>query len=160
MSSTVRAAIIAGVLAVFLVGFFVLRPSDEQATTPTAETTATATPPPATPTAAATDGASEATPTPTPPPTPRPRPRYTEIRAVGLKPVGGVKKVEVKKGETIRIRVRSDQADEAHLHGYDVSKPVGPGRVAVYTLRARLEGIFELELENAAVPLAEITVAP
>lgn len=158
MSNTARAALIGGALAVFVVGFFVLRPGDDDTASTSGDATAQETPPAeATPTPAPEEPAAA---TPEATPTPRPEPTYTTIRAVGLQPVGGVKEIEVKKGGTIRLKVRSDQPDEAHLHGYDVSKPVGPGQTATYQVPANLEGIFELELENAAVPLAEITVTP
>ena len=66
----------------------------------------------------------------------------------------------VKSGDTVRLAVRSDQADEGHLHGYDISKPVGPGQVARFEFTANLEGIFELELENAEVEIASLQVEP
>ena len=155
--NTTRIALIVGVLAVFVVAFVVLQPGDDDEPAQTSDTTAQESTPEPTATETPADSA-EGTPTPTP--TPKPKPQYTMIRAVGLQPVGGVKKIEVEKGGMIRLKVRSDQADEAHLHGYDVSKPVGPGETATYDVRANLEGIFELELENAAVPLAEISVTP
>lgn len=93
-------------------------------------------------------------------PTPTPKPQYVQIRARGLQPVGGVKEITVKKGDTVRLAVSSDRADEGHLHGYDISKPVGPSQTARYTFKADIEGIFELELENAAVKLASLKVEP
>lgn len=154
MSSTARLALIGGVLVAFVVAFVLLRGGGDSDKPAPSDTTAQATATPADPTT--TPAGEDAQPTSTP----RPKPQFTTIRAVGLKPVGGVKEIEVKKGGTIRIKVRSDQPDEAHLHGYDVSKPVGPGQTATYQVPAKLEGVFELELENAAAPLAEITVSP
>jgi hypothetical protein len=43
------------------------------------------------------------------------------------------------------IVVRSDVADEIHLHGYDIEKEAGPGRPARFRFKANLEGQFELE---------------
>jgi len=43
------------------------------------------------------------------------------------------------------------------------SRPVGPGKRARFVFEARLEGIFELELEHAGVvpvALAEVRVQP
>lgn len=37
---------------------------------------------------------------------------------------------------------------------------IGPGKRARYKFEATLEGIFELELEHAGVPIAELRVNP
>src|SRR5881394_2123131 len=38
------------------------------------------------------------------------------------KPVGGVKKIKVNKGDPVRFTVTSDVSDEIHVHGYDISR--------------------------------------
>lgn len=43
------------------------------------------------------------------------------------------------------IDVTADEADEAHLHGYDIEKNAGPGNTARFGLDADLEGIDEME---------------
>jgi hypothetical protein len=75
-------------------------------------------------------------------------------------PVGGVKRLRFSKGDTIRFRVRSDVEDEIHFHGYDLSKPVAPGRTVMMSTPATIDGIFEVELENLGVPFAEVEVRP
>ena len=45
----------------------------------------------------------------------------------GGKPEGGIKKLEYKKGDQVRFVVRSDVADEIHVHGYDFKKDVPAG---------------------------------
>ena len=45
----------------------------------------------------------------------------------GGKPVGGVEKITVKKGDRLRFTVTSDVADEIHVHGYDFKKEVPAG---------------------------------
>lgn len=75
-------------------------------------------------------------------------------------PVGGVAEYELARGERIRFVVSSDVDDEVHLHGYDVSKPVKAGGEASFDVPATIEGIFEVELEESGVPIAEITVSP
>jgi hypothetical protein len=101
-----------------------------------------------------------ASPSATATPTPRPTPSAVRIRAVNLKPVGGVKRIRVKKGDIVRFTVTSDKADSVHLHGYDVEKPVGPGTPARYVFKASIDGIFEVELENAASQLISLRVDP
>lgn len=97
---------------------------------------------------------------PTAEPAPPAPPPYVRIRAKGLKPVGKIKQIKVNAGDTVRFEVRSDQAEEAHLHGYDISKAVGPGKRARFKFKANIEGIFELELEHAGVPIGELQVNP
>lgn len=82
------------------------------------------------------------------------------VRVRDLEPVGGVAKIRTTKGERVRFEVRSDVADEVHVHGFDLSKPVGPGRPARFSFVAELDGIFEVELEESGVEVAQIRVDP
>ena len=61
-------------------------------------------------------------------------------------------------GTTVELRILTDVADEAHLHGYNVSAPVDESGVARITFTAELPGVFEVELENQLVALFEIEV--
>lgn len=140
---------------VFVVMFIALRPDDSDKTEDVAAPPATTSTMPA-----ASPAVSPPATTPAEPAPPAPRPSYVQIRAKGLKPVGGVKTITANKGDTVRFEIRSDQPDEGHLHGYDISRPVGPGKRARYMFAAKIEGIFELELENAGVPIAELRVNP
>jgi hypothetical protein len=45
----------------------------------------------------------------------------------------------------VRIVVRSDAADEIHLHGYDITRSAGPGQPAQFRFKADAEGAFEME---------------
>ena len=75
-------------------------------------------------------------------------------------PVGGVAELDYDQGERVRFKVTSDVADEIHLHGYDISKEVEAGGSATFDFPAEIEGIFEVELEQRAVQIAELTVEP
>lgn len=75
-------------------------------------------------------------------------------------PVGGVQELEYDAGEEIRFRVRSNTADEVHVHGYDVSKEVPAGGSATLAFPADIEGIFEAELHGSGEQIAEIRVNP
>lgn len=75
-------------------------------------------------------------------------------------PVGGVRELEFTRGEVIRFIVRSDVADEVHLHGYDVAREVPAGGRVRFDVPAEIEGTFEVELEERGVPIAEISVRP
>jgi hypothetical protein len=53
--------------------------------------------------------------------------------------------------------VRSDVADEVHLHGYNLKRDVAPGAPARLPFRATITGTVEVELEQRGLPLARIT---
>ena len=87
-------------------------------------------------------------------------PSVPTIVVRNAKPVGGAQDLSFKKGDDIRFRVESDVTDEVHLHGYDIPKPVKAGGSVEFNVPATIEGVFEVELEERAVPLAEVTVNP
>ena len=84
----------------------------------------------------------------------------TTIVVRGAQPVGGVQELTFEKGGRIRFIVESDVTDEVHLHGYDIAKPVEAGGRVQFDVPASIEGVFEVELEERVVPLAEVTVNP
>jgi hypothetical protein len=135
-------------VAVAIVLFVVLRDDDSgsgaSATTPTAEAPGGDGPPPG------QDGGQG-------------QPKEPEVATIvvrGGQPAGGVQELTFEKGERIRFIVESDVADEVHLHGYDIAKPVDAGGEVEFDLPASIEGVFEVELEERVVPLAEVTVNP
>ena len=68
------------------------------------------------------------------------------------------RRVRVSRGEKVRIQVEADHAEEVHLHGYDLKKDVAPGEPAVIEFTADAPGVFEVELEEAALKLFELQV--
>ena len=88
------------------------------------------------------------------------RTRELRITVRDGKPVGGVQRLTVAKGEEVRIRVESDVADEIHLHGYDLAAEVEAGEDAEIEFEATVAGRFEIELEESGVPIAELEVRP
>jgi hypothetical protein len=81
-----------------------------------------------------------------------------EVRVVGGKPQGGVRRERVQRGETLVLRVVADVSDEVHLHGYDRSADVAPGRPAEIRFTADIPGVFEAELEQRRQKLVELEV--
>ncbi len=75
-------------------------------------------------------------------------------------PVGGVQTLEFDAGDEIRFRVSSDAAEEIHVHGYDIAKDVPAGGTIEFDFPAELEGIYEIELEQLAVQIAELRINP
>jgi heme/copper-type cytochrome/quinol oxidase subunit 2 len=68
------------------------------------------------------------------------------------------RRVRVSRGERVRIQVEADHAEEVHVHGYDLKKNVAPGKPAVIEFTADAPGVFEVELEEAALKLFELQV--
>ena len=114
-------------------------------------TTTTTTPAAATSTTSGS--ATTAGPTTTADPTP-----VIEVRVVGGKPQGGVRRERIDSGETVVLRVISDVADEVHLHGYDKSADVAPGKPAQIRFTADIPGVFEVELEQRRQKLLDLEV--
>jgi hypothetical protein len=76
------------------------------------------------------------------------------------KPVGGVRTLTYKKGDTIDLTVKSDTADEVHFHGYDLHRDVTKGGTVNFRFPATIEGKFIVELENHKQTLANVEVQP
>lgn len=87
-------------------------------------------------------------------------PEVATIVIEGGQPVGGVAELSFDEGDPIRFVVESDVADHVHLHVYDVMQDVAAGGSTEFNVPATLTGVFEAELEDSAVPIAEITVEP
>lgn len=87
-------------------------------------------------------------------------PAAEEIVVRDGKPVGGVQDLDFNSGDQIRFVVRSDVADEVHVHGYDKSEDVPANGSVRFSFPASIEGVFEVELEGRAVQIAELRVSP
>jgi hypothetical protein len=81
-----------------------------------------------------------------------------EVRVAGGKVQGGVRREQVRRGDAVVLRVVADVADEVHLHGYDRSADVGPGKPAQISFTADIPGVFEVELEQRRQKLLELEV--
>jgi hypothetical protein len=143
-----RIVLLAGGLAAAVALFLLVRPRDEDEPTGAAETVTTA--------------PTETAGTTTAPATTAVEPQRATIRITVRNgaPVGGIARPEVAQGERVRIVVRADVADHVHLHGYDVMRDVAPGAPAQLVFTADLTGVFEIELEDTGLLLAELQVGP
>jgi FtsP/CotA-like multicopper oxidase with cupredoxin domain len=144
MSRTGRIALVVAAVAVAVLAFVIAQPGDDDedggeraATTPAQTDTG--------------DGGGATAPAETEEePPPPPEPEVTRIRIRDGAVVGGPQDIEVERGDTVRIVVTSDAADEIHLHGYDITRAPAPGRPARFRFRADAEGAFEIESHVAA----------
>jgi hypothetical protein len=121
----------------------------------------------ASPDATATDTAAETTIETTPAVTTpaettpaKPKPRTIVIVVDQGRPRGGIKRPALAKGEKVVLVVRADAGEDVHLHGYDIEKPVTPGKPVRIPLTANLPGRFELELHHPDALLAVLEVRP
>ncbi|WP_182909331.1 hypothetical protein [Microbispora sp. H13382] len=67
-------------------------------------------------------------------------------------------RIEVTKGQTVRITITSDAADEAHLHGYDKEASLKPGTPASIEFVADETGLFEMETHESGLQLFQLVV--
>jgi ABC-type Fe3+-hydroxamate transport system substrate-binding protein len=85
-------------------------------------------------------------------------PTVVNIVVVNGSPQGGIVRQTVNRGDRVVLVVKSDVADEIHLHGYDLSRDVTAGGTARLPFSATLPGRFEVELESRGVQIADLTV--
>lgn len=82
-----------------------------------------------------------------------------EITIAGGKPQGGLQELGVDKGAHVVLTVTSaDTTSEIHVHGYDLKGELKPGVPAVIEFDAKIQGVFEIELEDTSVKIADLTV--
>lgn len=145
MSTGARLGILAGIIAVAVVALVIAGggSSDNNSTSTTS--------------AAATPSGTGTTTTTAPKPA---GPKAFTVVVKNAKPAGGIKKITVKKGDQVRIVVKSDTADEVHLHGYDIHKDVKAGGSVTYNFKATIDGGFVMELEGRKEQIAELAVEP
>ncbi|GII52364.1 hypothetical protein Pth03_07530 [Planotetraspora thailandica] len=67
-------------------------------------------------------------------------------------------RIDVAKGQTVRIIVTSDVADEAHVHGYDKEASLQPGTPATIEFVADQDGLFEVETHESGLQLLQLAV--
>jgi heme/copper-type cytochrome/quinol oxidase subunit 2 len=84
--------------------------------------------------------------------------RTVQIRVTGDQVETAERRVKVPLGSEVRLEVTADRADEVHLHGYDRKVDIEPGTPAVLEFLADTPGVFEVELEEAALKLVELQV--
>ncbi len=89
----------------------------------------------------------------------KPRP-VAEVNIRDGRPAGGARAISFRTGETGRIDVTSNTPSGIHLHGYDIERPVSPGKTTRVRFKANIEGVFELEDHASGQQLASVKVSP
>jgi hypothetical protein len=90
-----------------------------------------------------------------------PEPVTIAITVRNGRPVGGIARPTVRRGDRVVLVVRSDVTGDVHLHGYDLEQRVAPGTPARIRFRATIPGRFEIELHaHPELHIGELTVRP
>lgn len=139
MTKGKRLALLAAVVVIAVVGFIILKPSDTSKKAASQQPGVTI----------AGGGTTTATTTPS-----------VQVDVKNAKPVGGIKKITVKKGDLVRFTVNSDVSDEIHVHGYDFHKTVKAGGKVSFSFPAKIDGVFVIELEHRGEQVASLEVQP
>jgi hypothetical protein len=104
------------------------------------------------PSAAATGGASGGPATLSPsqsPPATAANVKVIAVAVAGGKVTPALGRVTVSKGQTVKIVVTTDKADEVHVHGYEKEAATEPGSPTVIELVADQTGTFEVETHES-----------
>jgi hypothetical protein len=104
-------------------------------------------------------------PTESPTETPEPTPTATgTLDAVEIEVeegrVEGPARIRTSQGDRVAIEVKADVGDQVHVHTYDLFFDVSPNQDARIRFRADITGVFEIELEDAGLPLTMLEVSP
>lgn len=103
--------------------------------------------------------------TPSPPPPPAPKPKPAQPKAVVIvvdqgRPRGGIQRPKLEQGGKIVLVIRSDLGEAVHVHGYDLERPITPGKALRIPLTLTIAGRFEIELHHPDALLAVLEVRP
>ncbi|MFI6674901.1 hypothetical protein [Kribbella sp. NPDC050470] len=112
------------------------------------------------------------TPTPTPTATPIAKPAAVptkvptptadvtvDVSIAGGKVSTGSAVVKAKPGQTVRINAVSDVADSLHVHGYDKTLDLKPGKSGSVEFATFTKGIFEVETHETGKLLFKLQVS-
>lgn len=83
----------------------------------------------------------------------------TEITIEDGAPVVGAVTIEVELGSEVHFTVVSDEAEQVHVHGYDLFFDVTPDAPATVMFIADVPGVFEVELEGSHTLIVELIVS-
>ena len=86
--------------------------------------------------------------------------REFDLAVAGGKLVSGPAVIQVAQGTEVTIRIRSDRADELHLHGYDLHARINANEPAELKFTADKSGRFEYELHGSHRELGALEVRP
>jgi len=84
--------------------------------------------------------------------------REFEINIRDRRVEGSASTLRVQHGETVLLRLRTDEAVSLHVHGYDLTTDLAPGVASEVSFKADIPGVFEVELERSGLHIADVRV--
>ena len=88
------------------------------------------------------------------------KPKSFELVVSKGKLVSGPAVIQVCEGDDVQLLITSDQADELHMHGYDLHLSLKANTPATLSFRAEHSGRFDYELHHAHAELGTLEVQP
>ncbi|MFY1670381.1 hypothetical protein ACN27G_10525 [Plantactinospora sp. WMMB334] len=90
-------------------------------------------------------------------------PAATGTREIVVSIAGGTvspapARIEVSRGQNVRITTTSDVADMVHVHGYDLAVTLRPGVAGTIDFVADRDGLFEVETHGQELQLFQLVV--
>ena len=70
----------------------------------------------------------------------------------------GEKRVTVRRGNRVDLKVTSDVSDEVHVHGYDRFTDLKADATTTLSFKASKAGLYEVEAEEAGTVLVQLLV--
>lgn len=89
-----------------------------------------------------------------------PQTEYATIVVKDDQRLSGPASISVRQGDTVVLKITTDQSDELHLHGYDEKIDLEANVATSLTFTANLTGEFEYELEKSKLVLGQLQVHP
>ncbi|MEU2158920.1 hypothetical protein ABZ532_28600 [Streptomyces sp. NPDC019396] len=87
-----------------------------------------------------------------------PSTRTVRISITGNEVSPAPRRVEVARGTRVTLVVTSDQADELHVHGFDVTAELTPERARTLSFVAVRTGLFAVETHKSGLVLIQLVV--
>lgn len=87
-------------------------------------------------------------------------PKTFDLVVKNKKLVSGPETIKVNQDEQIAIKITSNENDELHLHGYNISVEFEKDTQAELSFTASISGRFVYELEKSKIDLGAVEVQP
>lgn len=84
--------------------------------------------------------------------------RTIEVSISGRTVTPAPAQVDLAIGESLRLVVASDRANELHAHGFEAEAALGAGTPTTVTLVGKEAGVFEVETHDPALTLLTVAV--
>lgn len=84
--------------------------------------------------------------------------RTIEVSISGRTVTPAPAQVDLAIGESLRLVVTSDRANELHAHGFEAEAALGAGTPTTVTLVGKEAGVFEVETHDPALTLLTVAV--